>query len=44
MNLGLRGRRALIAGDSRGIGVACAEMLASEGCDLVLASRSLADP
>ena len=48
MDLGLRGRRPLIAGAyrgaSRGPGVACAEMLAAEGCDLVLTSRSLADP
>lgn len=39
MELGLRGKRAVLLAASRGLGYACALGLAREGCDLVICSR-----
>ena len=43
MNLGLRGRRAIVSGASKGLGRACALSLAREGVDLTIMSRTGAD-
>jgi len=40
MDLGLHGKTVLITGGSRGIGRACAEVFAQEGCHLRLAART----
>lgn len=39
MDLGLKGKRALVLAASRGLGYACAHGLAREGCHLVICSR-----
>lgn len=39
MDLGLRGKRVLITGGSKGIGAACAQAFAEAGCDVVLVGR-----
>jgi NAD(P)-dependent dehydrogenase (short-subunit alcohol dehydrogenase family) len=39
MDLGLSGKAALITGGSKGIGLACAELLAKEGCHVAITSR-----
>lgn len=39
MELGLKGRKAVVCASSRGLGRACAEALAAEGADIVLNGR-----
>lgn len=43
MDLQLKGKRALVTGGSRGIGFGIAELMAREGCNLALCSRSTDD-
>lgn len=42
MDLGIKGRKALVFGGSRGMGRACARQLALEGVDVTLAARTAA--
>ena len=39
MDLGISGKRALVAASSKGLGRGCAEALAAAGCDLVMNAR-----
>jgi NAD(P)-dependent dehydrogenase (short-subunit alcohol dehydrogenase family) len=43
MDLGITGKLALIAGGSKGIGLACAHALAGEGARIAIVSRSAAN-
>ena len=40
MDLGIRGKRAIVCGASKGLGRGCAEALAAEGVDLVIVART----
>jgi len=42
MDLNLKGKRALVTGGSKGIGRACAQVLAEEGCAVTIVSRDAA--
>lgn len=39
MDLGIKGKRALVAASSKGLGLGCATALAEAGCDLVMNAR-----
>ncbi len=43
MDLGLKGRVAIVGGGSKGLGRACADSLAQEGANLVICSRNTAE-
>ncbi|MEM7022276.1 MAG: SDR family NAD(P)-dependent oxidoreductase, partial [Pseudomonadota bacterium] len=43
MDLGLKGLRAIVTGGTKGIGRRAADILADEGCNLSVCSRSQAD-
>lgn len=43
MDLGIKGRRALVGGASKGLGLAAARALADEGCAVAIVSRSRAN-
>ncbi|HEU0201313.1 MAG TPA: SDR family oxidoreductase [Burkholderiaceae bacterium] len=40
MDLGIRGRKAIVCASSQGLGYACAQALAQEGCTIVLNGRN----
>ena len=39
MDLGIRGRRAIVCASSKGLGLGCAQQLAREGVELVMLAR-----
>ena len=43
MDLGIKGRWAILAGSSRGLGRACAESIAREGVNVVINGRTQTD-
>src|SRR5258705_3441813 len=40
MDLGLKGKKAIVTGGTRGIGRATASLLAAEGCDVAICARN----
>ena len=40
MDLGLKGKKAIVTGGTRGIGHATASLLAAEGCDVAICARN----
>ena len=43
MDLGIKGRKAIVCAASKGLGRACAMSLAKNGVDLVINSRTVAE-
>ena len=43
MDLGLQGKTVLVTGGSKGIGYAIAELMAAEGCNVIMVARNAAD-
>ena len=43
MDLGLEGKRALVTAASKGLGFACADRMAAEGCAVAISARGNAD-
>ena len=41
MDMGIKGKRALVCASSKGLGRGCAEALAAEGVDLVMNARGV---
>ena len=41
MDLGIKGRKAIVCASSKGLGRGCAEALAQAGCDVVLNGRNV---
>ncbi len=41
MDLGLEGKRAIVCASSQGLGLACAESLAREGCEVFINGRDV---
>ena len=39
MDLGIKGRKAIVCASSRGLGLACAKALATAGCEVVINGR-----
>src|SRR5947208_989587 len=44
MDLGIRGKKAIVCASSKGLGKACAEFLAADGVDLVMVARGAETP
>ena len=44
MDLGIRGKKAIVCASSRGLGKGCALALAEAGCDLVVNGRATRAP
>ena len=43
MDMGIRGRKAIVEAASKGLGKGCAMALAEEGCDLVINARTASE-